>query len=228
MSISAKELILELIRIDIKREGVGDLVQFLESSDFWTAPASSKFHGINKGDLALHSLEVRNKLEQKVEEYKLPYSKETITICGLFHDACKIHFYKEKKQEPATKSQLDYFRSLRPDFVLPSVPQKAYLSVIIDKAKNGGILEEVPVDGIQWEVADQFPFGHGEKSVAVLSKYIQLTDEEACAIRFHMGPWEPGVLFPPLSYSYRNAIEKFPLVPLLSISDYEVSTFLKI
>lgn len=223
-----KEEIVALIRNDVKREGVEKLIQFLDSSDFFQAPASSKFHGTRPGDLALHSLAVRNKLYQKVKEYNLSYSEETVTICGLFHDACKIHFYKKKKPEQATKSQLDYFRSLRPDFVLPSFPQKSYLSVLIDRAKNGGILEEVSYDDVLWEVEDQFPMGHGEKSVAVLSKYIQLTDEEACAIRFHMGPWEPGVLFPPLSYSYRHAIEKFPLVPLLSISDYEVSTFLKI
>ena len=39
-----------------------------------------------------------------------------------------------------------------------------------------------------YDIEDQFPAGHGEKSVILILRYIQLTDEEIMAIRWH--GWE--------------------------------------
>ena len=52
-----KQRFLELLR-ETKREGIEDLIKFLENSDFFTAPASTKFHGDYEGGLWEHSLKV--------------------------------------------------------------------------------------------------------------------------------------------------------------------------
>jgi len=71
-----------------------------------------------------------------------------------------------------------------------------------------------------WIVNDDFPLGHGEKSVFLISKYIELTNAEAMAIRWHMGTTEPSVTVPnnPQYYSYNQAIDH-PLVRLISSAD---------
>jgi len=79
-----------------------------------------------------------------------------------------------------------------------------------------------------WEVKDEFPFGHGEKSVAVLQRFIKLTDEEMLAIRWHLGPFLPGTHFPyPDGMAYKKAKELYPLVTLLYAADLESSELLE-
>jgi hypothetical protein len=79
----------------------------------------------------------------------------------------------------------------------------------------------------QWErkpvyvVKDQYPYGHGEKSVDILTRFIPLSDEERLAIRWHMGGWTEG------DYSTRQAMSAAarmtPLVPLLWMADLQAS-----
>lgn len=71
-------------------------------------------------------------------------------------------------------------------------------------------------------VDDKFPFGHGEKSAYIISKFINLTDEEAIAIRYHMGAWDSSVKGG--DYSYVSA-QKLPLVTLVQCAD-QLSTFI--
>jgi len=78
----------------IDREGVVTLRSWLEQSDYFTAPASTMFHGNRMGGLAKHSLAVYEAFWQKVESYGLPVSKDSAIIAGLLHDACKIDVYK--------------------------------------------------------------------------------------------------------------------------------------
>ena len=48
-----------------------------------------------------------------------------------------------------------------------------------------------PGEGIvRYTVKDAFPFGHGEKSCFLIQRFMQLTDEEALAIRWHMGAYD--------------------------------------
>jgi hypothetical protein len=72
----------------------------------------------------------------------------------------------------------------------------------------------------RWGVDDILPLGHGEKSLYLVSKFIDLSAEEAAAIRWHMGAWADGVT---TSYaagqSYNAAVGKYPLVTLLSTAD---------
>lgn len=83
----------------IKRDGSDKLREYLLSSDFFTAPASSKFHCACEGGLCDHSVNTFNRLLQNVknefgDSWEEHYSMETIAICGLLHDLCKIDFYK--------------------------------------------------------------------------------------------------------------------------------------
>ena len=92
-----KETFINIVRDKIKREGVEELIGYLEKSDFFTAPASARFHCDHEGGLCEHSLNVFYRLRKVVlDEYGNfdTISEESIAICGLLHDLCKIDFYK--------------------------------------------------------------------------------------------------------------------------------------
>lgn len=142
----------------IKRDGADKFLDYLlsKSSDFFTAPASTRFHGSYKGGLVEHSVNVYNCLKdylsrERVKElYNISYDDETIAIVSLLHDVCKINSYK-----PGTRNVKD----------------------------ERGTWQSVPV----FEYDDKLPYGHGEKSVYIISGFMKLTREEAFAIRYHMG-----------------------------------------
>ena len=72
-------------------------------------------------------------------------------------------------------------------------------------------------------VKDQFPMGHGEKSVSILQDFISLTPDEKLAIRWHMCAFDAGIHFNyPNGFPFREA-SKNPLVVLLFTADYEAS-----
>ena len=97
-----KEQFIELLK-NTNREGIDNLIAFLEKTDFYTAPASTKFHNSFEGGLLSHSLNVRTALKQLVGDQ---WSDDTITIVALLHDICKINMYKveyrNKKDETGT------------------------------------------------------------------------------------------------------------------------------
>jgi len=79
-----------------------------------------------------------------------------------------------------------------------------------------------------WGVDDTLPLGHGEKSLFLISKFIQLTDAEAAAVRWHMSGFEPGVHFNyPSGYAFRAAADKYPLVTMLFVADHMSSQLLE-
>ena len=91
-----KERFLEIAKEKIHREGIETLLEYLEKSDFFYAPASSRYHSDHEGGLAEHSINVYERLRQNIlNEYGNfdTISEETIAICGLFHDLCKIEYY---------------------------------------------------------------------------------------------------------------------------------------
>lgn len=90
-----KEKYLELLKT-VKREGIDELINFLEKSDFFKAPASTRFHGDYEGGLVEHSIKVYEILKHKVENCIEPINipEESIIIIGLLHDICKTNFYK--------------------------------------------------------------------------------------------------------------------------------------
>ncbi|MFR6100792.1 hydrolase [Longibaculum muris] len=84
--------------------------------------------------------------------------------------------------------------------------------------KENGQWVQVPT----YEYNDTLPYGHGEKSVYMISGYMRLTREEAFAIRYHMG--FSG------SEDARNvgaAFEMFPLAFALSTADMEATYFIE-
>ena len=85
-----KERFIELLR-GTNREGIEELIAFLEKTDFYTAPASTKFHNCFEGGLLQHSLNVYEALKRLVKE---EWPEDTIRIVALLHDICKINYYK--------------------------------------------------------------------------------------------------------------------------------------
>jgi hypothetical protein len=79
-----------------------------------------------------------------------------------------------------------------------------------------------------WKVKDHFPIGHGEKSVILLQRYINLTDEEIYAIRWHLGMSDAAVHFNyPSGFPYRDAVTRTPLVTLLQTADMEATMIME-
>lgn len=83
-----------IVRENVSREGISDLLEWLETTDFYTAPASTRFHGCFEGGLAIHSMNVYSQLKKLCKHYKCDASDESIAIVSLFHDLCKIGCYK--------------------------------------------------------------------------------------------------------------------------------------
>lgn len=86
---------LQIARDNIKREGIEEFLAWLETTDFFEAPASTKFHSAEAGGLCFHSLNVYKRLKALCEqEFKGEENQESIAIIGLFHDVCKCCTYK--------------------------------------------------------------------------------------------------------------------------------------
>ena len=178
-----KEKFIELLR-STNREGIEDLIAFLDKTDFFTAPASTRFHGSFEGGLLEHSLKVYEILDYKVKHcvIDMNVSEDTIKLVALLHDICKLIFYK-----------VDY-----------------------RNAKNAlGEWEKVPY----YTIDDTIPYGHGEKSVMMISEYIKLTPEEKYSIRWHMGYTEPKELYNTIGSAYK----KYPLALLTHEADLEAT-----
>lgn len=94
-----KELFIQIYQKNIKRDGSDKFLDWLKNSDFFTAPASTNFHSAYKGGLCEHSIKVYNRFLSLVkneygDEWEDKISLESITICGLLHDVCKVYYYK--------------------------------------------------------------------------------------------------------------------------------------
>lgn len=92
-----KDRFMEIYKSSVSREGASDFLEWLESTDFFVAPASTRFHGNHEGGLLQHSLNVYDCLNEEVANAGLQevYSAETIAIASLLHDICKVNFYKK-------------------------------------------------------------------------------------------------------------------------------------
>jgi hypothetical protein len=214
----------------IKRAGMVDLIKWLENeTDFFTAPASTMFHGNYEGGLIEHSLNVHMLACDKWKYYKLQerYPLESIQICAILHDVCKIWMY-DKDEEPPTDAQLKYLAALTKGkpLALKGAMNKAYCSDLINYWKNGG---DEPEYKVAWKVNDKFPLGHGEKSVYLVSQHLDLTQAEALAIRWHMTGFDAGIHFNyPSGYPFRAAMDKEPLVTIIATADMEASSILEV
>ncbi len=89
-----KQEYLGLVDKCINRDGIGDLVMWIKDTDFFTAPASTRYHGCFEGGLVMHSLNVYSHLKRLCKVYDCSASEESVAIVALFHDLCKIGCYK--------------------------------------------------------------------------------------------------------------------------------------
>lgn len=155
-----KEQFIELLR-STKREGIENVIDYLEKVGFFSAPASVARHLNSDGGLVVHSLNVYKTataiskqmiaLKPEIAE-KLP--EESIIISALLHDVCKANIYKKiQKWRKDADNRWEQYDSYDCDY-------------------------------------SRFPVGHGEKSVIMLLRLgLQLTNDEILAIRWHMGAW---------------------------------------
>ncbi|MFC1697607.1 metal-dependent phosphohydrolase [Nanoarchaeota archaeon] len=189
--VNAKEMELEDVKdvinsvlLDIDRSGIDNLIDFLEFSDYYDAPASTRidYHGAYEHGLMIHSYNVWQLFRQKVRNFNLDINEQSAAICGLFHDACKINLY------------------------------------IPNELKSGEVSKAKP-----YVINENFPIGHGEKSLYTLSRYIQLTNQEALIIRWHMTGFDPAWDH----YEQYRKIEKaIPEITAFHCADIEASKYL--
>ena len=189
---SCKEEFIEIFKEKVTRPGADALLNYLENkSDFFTAPASARYHLACEGGLCEHSLNVYHCLvdylqRERVQElYGLEYPAESVALVSLLHDVCKTGCYRQGSRNVKG-----------PDGKWQAVPTFFY--------------------------EDPLPYGHGEKSVYILSGFLRLTREEAMAIRWHMGfsgSEDPRTV--------GQALQKYPLAFALATADMEASYFLE-
>lgn len=178
-----REEFLSIFSQHVTRPGADKLLAWLDTTDFFRAPASTRFHGACAGGLLMHSLNVYHCLR---EHYFEPGdSEESFALCALLHDVCKANFYK-----PGTRNV---------------------------KNEATGQWEKVPT----FTIEDAFPYGHGEKSVFLIERFVRLKPAEAVAIRWHMGGFDDTAKAG--SFAIAHAYEQYPLAVKVHLSDLEAT-----
>ena len=185
----------------VQRPGIDKLLDYIRKSDFYTAPASTKYHLACEGGLLQHSLNVLDALRGLLEPDAdknwvyavdgIPVAavpNESAIIAALLHDICKTHFYSTSTRNV--------------------------------KNEKTGKWEKVPY----YTVDDKMPLGHGPKSAMIVKQYMELTTPEMYAIWWHMGyadlnHTDAGTL--------TDAIKKYPLIWALHIADMAASSFME-
>ena len=194
----------------VDRDGKDALMEYIHKSDFYTAPASTRFHLSTEGGLLQHSLNVYDCLSMKQSNpFWAPLlekaGEESLIVSALLHDLCKTYFYV-----PGTKNQ------------------KTYDKEKVAAAQNWQVKHDAMGDFIWetvrcYEVDDRMPLGHGEKSVMLIQEYMRLKPDEMYAIRWHMGYTVPKEEW----NSVRQAFETHPLALALHEADLEASAVLE-
>ncbi len=181
----ARDEFLDIFYDNIDRDGADKLLEWLEKSDFFTAPASTRHHSAYRGGLCQHSINVYKRFVKLLEmeygeNWQKKVSPESVAIMGLLHDVCKVKTYVED------------FRNV--------------------KDENGNWIKKP-----YYKVEDSLPYGHGEKSVYIISAFMKLTREEALAINWHMGEYDQRVQNG--SYMIRDVYYRYPVCFLMHLAD---------
>lgn len=163
---TAKDEFKKIVETNIKRDGIEELMEWLEGTDFYTSPASTRYHGAFEGGLLLHSLAVHRRMLQFSDYYCEQarksgldniWSGETIALVALFHDVCKIGTYKTEMRW---------------------------------RKDGNNKWEQYPT----YKKEEDFNFGgHGSKSLYLIQNFVRLLPEEAVAINCHMGQWDSTI-----------------------------------
>ena len=176
------------VQSHIGREGSQKLLSWLDETDFYDCPASSRFHSAHPSGLVFHSLVVHDTLRKLVKTFGLEeqYTEESMAIVALFHDLCKVNCYVKDKRNK----------------------------------KIDGKWFEVPY----WGYKDDLPLGHGEKSLYIVQKFMQVRAFEALSIRWHM-MWSYD---PPTKMDINGALSKERLVLLMASADHLASVMYEV
>ena len=181
-----KQAFMDIFQEFVHRPGAAKLLEWMETTDFFTAPASTRFHAAYEGGLLEHSLNVYKVFREEHFEEGVD-DPESVAVVTLLHDLCKAGFYTIEMR---------------------------------NRKNERGQWEKVPVYAIE----DRFPYGHGEKSVFLIERFMRLKNDEAVAIRWHMGGFDEAVRGG--SFALAHAFEKYPLAVKLHLSDLE-ATYLR-
>lgn len=182
-----KEEFEEIYLENISRPGSKELYDWLHTTDFFTAPASTRFHCACLGGLVQHSVKVYRVMMEKHFDEKTD-SRESFAVCALLHDLCKAQFYKTSMRNVKNEETRQW--------------------------------EKQPY----YSVEDSFPYGHGEKSVFLIERFMRLKTSEAMAIRWHMGGFDDAAKAG--SFAISLAFDKYPIAVKLHLADLE-STYLR-
>lgn len=192
---SKKEFV-EIYQRYIRRNGSKELLKWLEGTDFFKAPASTKYHSTHEGGLCEHSLNVYRFFYQEILQRASEFSglkcldtdtEEMVAVCALLHDVCKVNKY------------VLHSRNI--------------------KNEATGQWEKVPYYSIE---ENKFPYGHGEGSVWLIQRFMRLSLEESIAIRWHMGGFDDAAK----GYDLSAAFRQFPNAMLLHIADMKATYLL--
>ena len=197
-----KQRYISLCHQHIQRDGLDKVLSYLEKTDFYTAPSSSNFHMNEAGGLCLHSMNV-------------------------FETACKIY---DQIALPAIQSGISPFtEEISMESIAISTLFHDLCKVKLYHPKERWKKDEqnrwVSYPG--YELQDDFPFGHGEKSCLMLSWYMRLKPEEMLAIRWHMGMFDMAENGSSQRYAYYAATEKSALVNIVQAADMLTSKLLE-
>lgn len=173
-----------LLSSQVQRHGVDKLLEWLAGTDFFRAPASTRFHGACEQGLVMHSLNVYQAFMDRFYEEGVD-NLESVTLCTLLHDLCKANYYKAGTRNV--------------------------------KNEATGQWEKAPF----YSVDDLFPYGHGEKSVFLIERFMKLKVEEAVAIRWHMGGFDDAARGG--CFAISEAYDKYPLAVKLHIADLQAT-----
>ena len=182
-----KQKFIEYYQANILREGADRLLEWLQTTDFFTAPASTRYHCACPSGLVQHSVNVYEVMMEKHFDPETD-SAESFALCALLHDVCKAQFYK--------------------------------ISTRNVKNEKTGQWEKVPY----YTIEDAFPYGHGEKSVFLIERFVRLKPAEATAIRWHMGGFDDAARGG--NFSISVAYDKYPIAVKLHLADLE-ATYLR-
>lgn len=190
-----KEKFVETCRRYIGREGLEPLLQYLEQkTDFYTAPSSASFHLNEDGGLCRHSLNVFETAQSLYKDIVLP----------------AIESGQSPFAQPISEESLA-IAALFHDLC----KTKIYHKTERWRKNEQGRWESYP----GYEIQDEFPFGHGEKTCVIMGWFMRLKQDELLAIRWHMGMFEMTEQGSSTRFAYRAAMEKSPLVSLLQTAD---------
>lgn len=192
-----REEFIEILGLALqKREGsnIDGLFKKLDSSDFFTAPASTRYHGAYKGGLVDHSLNVYHNMMSIAKSKHLLAIHETVCVNAedVAHDNTIQPIFEDRIIEGEIEPESIAIVSLLHDmskmnyYKLDYRNKKVYCETGSKKDENGRF-DWVSVPGyVTAPQEERFLYGsHEETSEFMVRQFVPLTYQESTAILHH-------------------------------------------